>query len=53
MYVMMTRTLLLFETNQSINEQYLAISWTEKLTAKIRVLGTQEKEHTVLEVSLL
>jgi hypothetical protein len=42
--------MLLFEPNQSINEQYLAISWTEKVTEKIKALGMPDKEPSFVEV---
>lgn len=48
--MMLNRTLLLFETNNSVGEEYLAISWLEKAAQKVRTIGSADKENSFLEV---
>lgn len=40
----MTRTMTLFETRQSISEQYIPISWIEKLNQKVKIVNQTEEK---------
>ena len=46
-YLLLTRTITLFETRQSISEQYIPISWIEKLNQKVKIINQMEDKATV------
>ena len=43
-YLLLTRTITLFETRQSISEQYIPISWIEKLNQKVKILNPADEK---------
>jgi hypothetical protein len=52
-YTMLTRTLLLFDNSLSLNEQFVPVSWTEKLSRHFRALNNpNEKDLSLLDVTI-